>query len=188
MAVSTQKPQSPNVPPGPMTPPTKVAPPASTPDGPRKQRRVKTPTVLQMEAVECGAAALAMVLAYWQVPVPAREIAARYPQDQEGLRAGHLRDLAREKGLDAYVISGDFRDLLREVERGRPVVVGVAKPYRTKTLAHYEVVVGLHRGKRLVLTLDPARGLRENSWEGFAREWVPTKQVTVVMFPRPRAV
>jgi hypothetical protein len=65
------------------------------------------------------------------------------------------------------------------------VLVGVAKPFRNKDMAHYEVVVGFHHAKRLVLTLDPAAGWRENTLEGFAREWVPTNQVTLVAFPRP---
>ena len=50
--------------------------------------------------------------------------------------------------------------------------------------AHYEVVVGVNRSKRMLLSLDPTRGLRENSAEGFAREWVPTRQVTLIVFPR----
>lgn len=144
----------------------------------------RVPFVRQNHGRDCGAAALAMVLGYWQVSVTADEIAAKFPEDAEGLRAGHLRDHARERGFEAYLFSGDFRDLAAEVGRGRPVVVGMAKPYRTKTLAHYEVVVGVHRDKKLLLTLDPANGWRENSFEGFAREWVPTKQVTLVVFPK----
>jgi hypothetical protein len=47
------------------------------------------------------------------------------------------------------------------------------------------VVVGIDRADKKIVTLDPSRGLRENSLEGFAKEWVPTGRVTVIVFPRP---
>ena len=66
-------------------------------------------------------------------------------------------------------MSGTFDDLFAQVERGRPVVVGLAKPMALtggRSLAHYEVVIGLNRSRRLILSLDPAEGLRENTLEG----------------------
>jgi ABC-type bacteriocin/lantibiotic exporter with double-glycine peptidase domain len=136
------------------------------------------PFVAQQEDNDCGAAALEMAFGYYRLPP------ARLKADDRGLRAGDLRDAARAVGLQAFVISGTFGDLLEQVERGRPVVVGLAKPISNgSALAHYEVVVGMNRERRLIRSLDPARGLRENSFEGFAREWVPTRQVMIVMFP-----
>ena len=138
------------------------------------------PFVAQKTAHDCGPAALAMVLAYFRAPA----VAAEHPALAGGdVRAGTLRDVARAQGLDAFVVSGTFDDLFAQVGRGRPVLVGLAKPMALtggRALAHYEVVIGLNRSKRLVVSLDPASGLRENTLEGFAREWAPTKQVTIV--------
>jgi hypothetical protein len=138
------------------------------------------PFVAQRSTRDCGPAALAMVLAYFRVAPPA----ADDPELARGdVRAGALRDVARARGLDAYVVSGTFDDLFAQVGRGRPVLVGVAKPMALtggRARAHYEVVVGLNRSRRLILSLDPAAGLRENTLEGFAREWAPTRQVTIV--------
>jgi ABC-type bacteriocin/lantibiotic exporter with double-glycine peptidase domain len=136
------------------------------------------PFVAQQSDNDCGSAALTMALAHYQLPP------ARLPMDATGVRAGDLRDAARARGLQAFVISGTFGDLQEHIGRGRPVVVGLVKPMSNgQALAHYEVVVGLNRDRRLIRSLDPARGLRENSFDGFAREWVPTRQVMIVMFP-----
>jgi hypothetical protein len=100
---------------------------------------------------------------------------------------GALRDFARRRGLQAFVVPGTWRDLEEQLGRGRPVMVGLLKPlWGGRAVAHFEVVVGFNRARRLVLTLDPARGLRENSAEGFAREWAPAGRVMLVVMPGER--
>ncbi len=132
---------------------------------------------------DCGAAALAMVLQHWGLPVSGAEVRAAHPgSGARGLRAGELRDFSRARGLEAFVIEGQIADITRELERARPVIVGLGKPHAGKVYAHYEVVVGLHRARRRILTLDPARGWRESSLEGFAAEWAPARQLLLVVF------
>jgi ABC-type bacteriocin/lantibiotic exporter with double-glycine peptidase domain len=146
------------------------------------------PFVAQQSDSDCGPAALAMVLAHFGVPASLAEVVAADPPRDGGVRAGDLRDLARAKGLSAFVVAGTFADLFEQLGQGRPVLVGLAKPMTGgRALAHYEVVVAIdHRDHRL-LTLDPARGLSENSLEAFAREWAPTGRVTLIVF-RPESV
>ena len=149
--------------------------------------RVEVPLVRQSGSKDCGAAALASVLGYWGRPVEASEI-DRATGRSAGKRvsAGELAGYAKQRGLSAFVFYGDFADLAHELEQGRPVIVGVAKQYAPKqALAHYEVVVGYHRASRRILTLDPARGFRENSMQGFLAEWAPTGRVTLVTFEPP---
>lgn len=146
--------------------------------------------VRQKGIKDCGSAALSTVLEYLQPDGPAALDraaidAALREKPGLGLSAGELRDYARSHGFDAFVMKGGFDDLTHEVEAGRPVIVGVHKPLSSgEALAHYEVFVGYHRQRREVLTLDPARGLRQFPIAGFMAEWESTGQVTLVIMPK----
>jgi ABC-type bacteriocin/lantibiotic exporter with double-glycine peptidase domain len=144
------------------------------------------PPVRQIASEDCGAAALAMVLGYWGLPIARDDIQAAHPPVPErGIKAAALRDFARRQGLEAFLIKGELDDLDRELARHRPVLVGVMKRTSRRVYPHYEVVVGISRGKQRVLTLDPAHGLRVNSREGFAAEWTAAGRLTLIVFRRP---
>ncbi len=147
------------------------------------------PFVPQREDADCGPAALAMVMQHFGVTATREEVVALNPPDNVGVRAGALRDIARAKGFQAFVVEGTFNDIVDQLARDRPVLVGLAKPITgRRALAHYEVVVGIDKRDKRIITLDPGRGLRENSLEGFAREWIPTGRVTLIVFPARRFV
>jgi ABC-type bacteriocin/lantibiotic exporter with double-glycine peptidase domain len=135
----------------------------------------------QVSDNDCGAASLAMVLTHWGLPATPQEITAACPPSEQGNRAGSLRDLVRNRGLKGFLIHGTLDDLNKELSAKRPVVVGLVKPYINGGMTHYEVVVAINPWKKLVATLDPARGPRQNTYEGFLQEWEPAGSLTLVV-------
>ncbi|MFE7031992.1 NHLP family bacteriocin export ABC transporter peptidase/permease/ATPase subunit [Streptomyces sp. NPDC057621] len=137
-------------------------------------RRVRTPTVLQMEAVECGAASLAMVLAHHGRHIPLEELRIACGVSRDGSRASNLLKAARSYGLTAKGMQMDTA-ALAEVQA--PAIL-------FWEFNHYVVFDGIGRrlGRRGVHINDPAKGRRFISMEDFDTSFTG---VVLVLEPGP---
>ncbi|MEA4853242.1 MAG: NHLP family bacteriocin export ABC transporter peptidase/permease/ATPase subunit [Christensenella sp.] len=118
----------------------------------------KVPVIMQMEALECGAACLAMVLAYYGKWVPLERVRADCGVSRDGSNAGNMLTAARRYGLMAQ---GYRYEPQRLREKGTfPCIIHW-------NFNHFVVLCGF-RGKKAVLN-DPARGTLSVSMEEFDR-------------------
>ncbi|MFD8546535.1 NHLP family bacteriocin export ABC transporter peptidase/permease/ATPase subunit [Streptomyces sp. NPDC059649] len=132
---------------------------AAPPAPPKKVKAVRTPTVLQMEAVECGAASLAMVLAHHGRHVPLEELRIACGVSRDGSRASNLLKAARSYGLQAKGMQMETA-ALAEVQ-GPAILFW--------EFNHYVVYDGMGRrmGRRGVHINDPDKGRRFVPMEDF---------------------
>jgi NHLM bacteriocin system ABC transporter peptidase/ATP-binding protein len=117
--------------------------------------RVKVPTVLQMEATECGAASLAMILAHYGLWLPLEKLRQECGVDRDGSKASNVLRAARNRGCECHGYRWSA-DTLREQDY--PLIIHWE-------FNHFVVLEGIH--KDTVYLNDPAVGRRTVAWADF---------------------
>ena len=124
-----------------------------------RRRRVRVPSVLQMEMLECGAACLAMILGFFGQFVPLSTLREESQVSRDGATALQIAKVARARGLSA---------------KGRRLDLPELDTIRTPFIAywgfnHFVVIEGW--GRQGVFLNDPATGPRRVSWQEMDRQF-----------------
>ena len=127
---------------------------------PVKNDVAKVPVVMQLEALECGAASLCMVMAYYEKWVPLEQVRADCGVSRDGSNALNIFKAAEHYG---FKVRAQRRSADQLKEEGTfPCIL-------FWNMNHFVVLDGF-KGKYVCLN-DPARGNVKIGWEEFSQSY-----------------
>ena len=142
------------------------------------------------EAYQCGPAALATVIGYWQnkagrdTSITPEGVAADiYSPSAKGVLPLDLEFYARKQGFQTRQYSGDLDDLKRNVDRGVPTIIFVDYGLSLYQANHFMVVTGYTKDGVIVNS-----GRRENqplSRGELEKIWKKNRYWSLALRPSP---
>lgn len=123
-------------------------------------RPKKVPVILQMEALECGAASLCMILAYYKKWIPLEQVRTDCGVSRDGSNALNIYKAAEGYGLKVKASSYNLEQLQKEARL--PAIIWWNRN-------HFVVLTGIRRGKAYIN--DPAKGVVVMPLEEFAMSY-----------------
>lgn len=136
---------------------------------PVKKGVAKVPVVMQLEALECGAASLAMVMAYYGKWVPLEQVRLDCGVSRDGSKAKNIYLAAEHYGFEVTAFRMSPETL--KAEGTFPCIIHW-------NMNHFVVLNGF-KGKHVYIN-DPARGTVKISWDEFDKSFTG-----VVLTPVP---
>ena len=130
---------------------------------------VKVPVIMQLEALECGAASLAMIMAYYGKWIPLEQVRSDCGVSRDGSNAKNIYKAAENYGFEVKAMKMTPEGL--KEEGFWPCIIHW-------NMNHFVVLKGF-RGNKVYIN-DPARGSVKVSWEEFDESFTG-----IVLFPVP---
>ena len=144
----------------------------------------------------CGAAALAMVMQYWDAQDGHSKTPAAIPTEHDvgaiqkvlysprdhGITASAMLGYLEQHGFRAFALNGTWSDLEQHLRKGRPLIVAL-RPDGQREL-HYVVIDGLDTARGLVMMNDPGqRKLLTEERSAFEKDWKATHNWMLLAVP-----
>lgn len=134
-----------------------------------------------------------MVMQYWdgkrkRVADPAADANriqdALFSRSADGIYASRMRQYFQKSGYRAFAFEGQWSDLQRQLQLGRPLIAALKMDGIHGPL-HYVVIVGIDSERGYVFVNDPARQkMLRISEDGFESEWSRTHNWTLLAVPQ----
>jgi ABC-type bacteriocin/lantibiotic exporter with double-glycine peptidase domain len=141
----------------------------------------------------CGSASISMVIRYWEnkgrrtvtaSADPEKIQAALFSPAAGGIPASLMRKYFHDTGYRVFTFQGEWSDLKRHLEQGRPLIAALGASGPRGPL-HYVVLVGIDWERGYVFVNDPAQQkMLRISREGFESGWSSTHNWTLLAVPR----